>query len=268
MTSGDQKSTVDEIRARFDADVERFSSLQTGQSATMDAVLAMDLVAEAAVVTTLGTTRILDVGCGAGNYTLKVLERLGARSGAGNVDQLSAESGAALRAEPMCFAPACSVTLVDLSGAMLQRAVERVGAATSGEVTAIQGDIREIELEVGTFDVILAAAVLHHLREEAEWRAVFSKFFAALRPGGSIWIFDLVESAIPAVQTMMWRRYGEYLTAFKGEEYRDHVLAYVEKEDSPRSVGFQLEMLRAVGFGVMEVLHKNGPFAAFGAVKR
>ena len=46
------KSTVDEIRQRFDADVERFSNLATGQSATVDAPLAMELIAQAAAVTT------------------------------------------------------------------------------------------------------------------------------------------------------------------------------------------------------------------------
>jgi tRNA (cmo5U34)-methyltransferase len=30
-----QKSTVEEIRARFDHDVERFSNLETGQAATI-----------------------------------------------------------------------------------------------------------------------------------------------------------------------------------------------------------------------------------------
>ena len=35
-----KKSTVDEIRERFDNDVERFSNLATGQSATIDAPLA------------------------------------------------------------------------------------------------------------------------------------------------------------------------------------------------------------------------------------
>ena len=40
------KSTVEEIRERFDADVERFSNLETGQSATVDAPLAMSLIAE------------------------------------------------------------------------------------------------------------------------------------------------------------------------------------------------------------------------------
>ena len=33
----DEKSTVEEIRKRFDADVERFSKLETGQQAAMDA---------------------------------------------------------------------------------------------------------------------------------------------------------------------------------------------------------------------------------------
>ena len=46
------KSTVDEIRQRFDADVERFSNLETGQSATVDAPLDMALIAQAAAATT------------------------------------------------------------------------------------------------------------------------------------------------------------------------------------------------------------------------
>ena len=70
------KSTVEEIRRRFDADVERFSNLETGQSATVDAPLAMALVAEAAAATTPKARHVLDVGCGAGNYTLKLLESL------------------------------------------------------------------------------------------------------------------------------------------------------------------------------------------------
>ena len=37
----DRKSSVPEIRDRFDGDVERFSNLETGQTATFDAALAM-----------------------------------------------------------------------------------------------------------------------------------------------------------------------------------------------------------------------------------
>jgi tRNA (cmo5U34)-methyltransferase len=233
------KSSVDDIRRRFDADVERFSNLDTGQSATVDAPLAMALVAEAAAATTPQARHVLDVGCGAGNYTLKLLEAL----------------------------PGLDVTLIDLSRPMLDRATERVGRVTTGSVAAIQGDIREVELGEARFDIVLAAAVLHHLRTDDEWRSVFTSLHRALRPGGSVWVFDVVESAIPAVQRLMWARYGEYLTALKDAAYRDHVFAYVEREDTPRPLTFQLDLLREVGFAQVEVLHKNVCFAAFGAVK-
>jgi len=233
------KSTVDEIRQRFDADVERFSNLETGQTATVDAPLAMALVARAAAVTTPHARQVLDVGCGAGNYTLKLLE----------------------------FLPNLDVTLIDLSQPMLDRAVARVRLATTGQITNIQGDIRNVELRDGEFDIVLAAAVLHHLRTDVEWREVFAAFYRTLRPNGSIWVFDLVESSIPAIQQLMQQQYGEYLTRFKDEAYRDHVFAYVEKEDTPRPLSFQLDLLRQVGFTQVEVLHKNLCFAAFGAVK-
>ncbi len=233
------KSTVEEIRQRFDADVERFSDLETGQSATVDAPLVMALVAEAAAATTPHARHALDVGCGAGNYTLKLLERL----------------------------PNLDATLMDLSQPMLDRARERVSRATAGRITTIQADIREVELPDEEFDIVLAAAVLHHLRADQEWRDVFAAFHRALRPGGSLWVFDLVESSIPAVGRLMHQRYGAYLTRLKDKSYRDQVFAYVEKEDTPRPLLFQLDLLCQVGFAQVEVLHKNLCFAAFGAVK-
>lgn len=62
-------------------------------------------------------------------------------------------------------------------------------------------------------------------------------------------------------------RYGEYLTELGGEDYRDRVFTYIEHEDTPRSLQFQLDALRSAGFHKLDVLHKHGPFAAFGAVK-
>jgi tRNA (cmo5U34)-methyltransferase len=233
------KSSVDEIRARFDADVERFSNLDTGQSATVDAPLAMDLVAAAAAATTPHARRMLDVGCGAGNYSLKLLQHL----------------------------PNLDVTLVDLSQPMLDRAQQRVGDATSGVISTLQGDVRDLDLGQQQFDIILAAAVLHHLRDDTEWESVFTAFHAALRPGGSLWIFDLIQSSIPAVQQLMWQRYGEYLSGLKDESYRDQVFAYVDREDTPRSLLYQLDLLQSAGFSQVEVLHKNACFAAFGGLK-
>jgi tRNA (cmo5U34)-methyltransferase len=235
----DMKSTVDEIRARFDTDVERFSNLQTGQSATMDAPLALELIAEAAKATTPKAARLLDIGCGAGNYTLKLLEVL----------------------------PRLDVTLIDLSRPMLDRAEQRIRAAGAASIRAIQQDVRDADLGENTVDVIVAAAVLHHLRADDEWRAVFAKLYRALSPHGSLWIFDMVEPDMPWLHDHVWQRWGAYLESFRGPSYRDEVFAYVDREDTPRPLVYQLDLLRAVGFTTVGVLHKHACFAAFGAVK-
>jgi tRNA (cmo5U34)-methyltransferase len=65
----------------------------------------------------------------------------------------------------------------------------------------------------------------------------------------------------------MRERYGEYLAKLKGEAYRNEVFAYIEKEDTPRSLMFQIDLLRKTGFRSVEILHKNSVFAAFGGVK-
>jgi tRNA (cmo5U34)-methyltransferase len=234
-----QKSSIEEIRDRFDRDVERFSNLETGQTATVDAALALDLIARSAAAATPAARAMLDIGCGAGNFTLKVLERL----------------------------PNLDCTLIDLSANMLARASARVTTATAGVVSAIQDDVRSVEMADDSFDVIIAAAVLHHLRDENEWQALFRKLYRWLRPGGSLWIFDLVSHEIDAVQAIMWARYGDYLADFRGEQYREQVFAYVDREDSPRPVLFQCELLRGAGFRKIDILHKNTCFAAFGACK-
>ena len=237
--AGSQKSSVEEIRRRFDADVERFSNLETGQTATLDAPLVLELIAQASQAATPHATSLLDIGCGAGNYSLKLLEVL----------------------------PLQHITLVDLSQPMLDRATQRLSSQTSASINCHQADIRELPLAAESFDVVVAAAVLHHLREEAEWRQVFANIYQSLRPGGCFWISDLVQHSQPALQAMFWQRYGEYLTHLGGTEYAAKVFAYVAKEDSPRPLLFQLDLLRSVGFQDLEILHKHGCFAAFGAVK-
>jgi tRNA (cmo5U34)-methyltransferase len=66
----------------------------------------------------------------------------------------------------------------------------------------------------------------------------------------------------------MWQRYGDYLVSVGGETYRDQIFATIDREDSPRAVTYQLDLLRQAGFTAVELLHKNSCFAAFGAIKK
>lgn len=234
-----QKSTTQEIKERFDNDVERFSNLNTGQVSTIDAEISLELITEAAKAIIPNAKHVLDVGCGAGNYTLKMLAKI----------------------------PHLNCTLVDLSEPMLKRAKERVSQQTNGEIKVLQGDIRDIDFAEQTFDIILAGAVLHHLRGDEDWLQTFQKLFSLLNEGGCLLISDLVIQDTATVNRVIWNRYGDYLEGIGGKDYRQKVFDYIEKEDSPRSLNYQLDLMKKVGFRKTEVLHKNLCFAAFGGVK-
>jgi tRNA (cmo5U34)-methyltransferase len=235
----DDKSTVEEIRENFDRDVERFSNLETGQQATIDAPLVLELVAQTAGRRLNPGNSILDLGCGAGNFTLSLLKEV----------------------------RGLDCHLVDLSQPMLTRAEQRVRAAGANSIATYQSDLRKLCFDENSFDCILAGAVLHHLRHDDDWNSTFSKLNQWLKPSGRLYVADLVYFDLPDAQEVMWQRYGNYLRNFRGEAYQAEVFARIDKEDSPRSLPFQIDLLNKTGFTRYDVLHRNSVFACYFAVK-
>jgi len=230
------KSTIKEIEERFDQDVARFSNLDTGQQTTLDALFNMELITEAIARRYQKPITVLDIGCGAGNYSVKL-------------NQKKQDT---------------TVTLVDLSQPMLDKAYERVNSISNNRPRVFKGDFRDINFQNEKYDVIIATAVLHHLRDDVDWETTFKKLYHLLNENGSVWIFDLVHQNDSALQEYIYKElYGEYLTGLKDQNYRDHVFSYIEKEDSPRPLIYQLGLLEKVGFTQIDVLHKNLCFASF-----
>lgn len=234
-----KKSTTVEIRERFDNDVERFSNLETGQLSTIDAKISLELITEASKRIVPNAKYLLDIGCGAGNYSLMMLTKI----------------------------PDLNCTLVDLSKPMLDKAQERVSQNTNGTIEILQGDIREVALAENQFCIILAGAVLHHLRDDHDWETTFIKLYKLLKPGGCLMISDLITQDAALLNDYTWEIYGDYLENLAGKEYRKKVLDYVAKEDTPRSMNYQLDLMKKVGFSKVEILHKNMCFGAFGGIK-
>ena len=239
MTPQQIKSSPDSIRRNFDQQVERFSNIETGQTTAIDSPLCMELVARSAALLNPEAKRVMDLGCGGGNYAVKVTSLL----------------------------PDVDCTLIDLSANMLAKAEERVAANISGKVLAIQGDYRDIDLGENCFDVITAGTTLHHLREDQEWKSVFSKVFKALKPGGTFWINDIVISETDEINQMML---GGWLSILRKQVSPEEVEMYMdryESEDTPRTLSYQLDLMKQVGFSETIVLHKHFNFAAFGGRK-
>ena len=233
------KSTPETIRNNFDQQVDRFSNIETGQTTAIDSPLCMELVARTAALLNPEAAKILDLGCGGGNYAVKVTS----------------------------FLPDVDCTLIDLSANMLAKAEERVRENINGTVTVIQGDYRDIDLGENCYDVITAGTTLHHLREDQEWESVFAKVFNALKPGGTFWINDIVIGETDEINQMMLDGWISMLKKQVSPEEIEMYLGRYESEDTPRILSYQLDLLKQVGFKETFVLHKHFNFAAFGARK-
>ena len=233
------KRTAAEIGRYFNGEVERFSDLAKGQASIKDARLMMDLLAETASALVPETHAILDIGCGAGNQTLNLLQVF----------------------------PAAECTLLDISPAMLERAKERVGSAASGKVDRVEGDIRTAELPEAKFDIAVAAAVLHHLRDEDDWKRTFAKLHSLLRPGGILLVSDLIRHENPKIEALFKVRQEIFLREALGDAEAERIMQSIAESDTPSPLDFQFECLRQVRFREVALLHKNLVFAAYYALK-
>ncbi len=238
-TETKNKFTVEQIRDKFDNLVEKFANLDTGQTSAIDSAIIMEIIANTASSVNPNAEKVLDIGCGAGNYTLMLLLKI----------------------------PDLDCTLIDLSLPMLEKAKERISKVSNGEINLIQNDIRKIILPENEFDIVIAATSLHHLREKEEWFSVFTNIFKSLSTGGSFWISDVILHDHPQIQKYMYKRYEDYLVNFESEELKNWVNEQIELEDTPRPLNFQLDLLKQVGFKQVEILHKNSVYAAFGGIK-
>ena len=234
-----KKSTPEDIQKRFDRDVERFSDLGTGQEAVIDAPIMLELISELGASIKEDAQNMLDVGCGAGNNSIMMARGR----------------------------PGLNYDLIDLSLPMLERAEERLAKESTGEIRAFHGDFRDVPLSESHYDIIVAAAVLHHLRDDEDWEFCFKKMFSLLKAGGALFVSDFVSHEHDAVQESMWRRYGEHLSAIGDESYRDKVFGYIDIEDSPRSLTYQMELMKSIGFHKIDVLHKRSCFCAYLGIK-
>jgi len=233
------KSSPEAIRRNFDQQVDRFSNIETGQTTAIDSPLCMELVSRSALLLNPDAKNIMDLGCGGGNYAVKVASLL----------------------------PDVDCTLVDISANMLERAVERVAEIISGKVTALHGDYRDLDLGENLYNVITAGTTLHHLCGDDEWELVFRKIYKALRSGGTFWINDIVIGETDEITQMMLDGWKSILRAQVGEDNVGFYLEKYESEDTPRTLSYQLDLLKQVGFKETFVLHKHFNFAAFGARK-
>lgn len=233
-----QKSSIDSIRQNFNEMVGRFTNLETGQATAIDSPLCMALVAQTARAMCPDAQSIMDLGCGGGNYAVKMCEVF----------------------------PLANYTLIDLSENMIREAERRVSTATKGTVRAVCADYKTIDFGYQKYDIITAGTTLHHLRTEQEWELVFGRVFDSLKRGGLFFVNDIVIGETPEIDALMFEGWRSVLQKNVPGEV-DFFLKKYETEDTPQTLTYQLDLMRSVGFSQISVLHKHFNFATFVGVK-
>ena len=150
---------------------------------------------------------------------------------------------------------------------MLERSKERVGSVAAGKVTLVAGDLRTAELTEKNFDIVVAAAVLHHLRDEADWLTGFSRIRDLLRDGGVLLVSDLIRHTNPAVEAVFKARQETFLREALGDAEAERIMRSIAASDTPSPLEYQFSLLRKLGFREVSLLHKNIVFGAYCAIK-
>jgi tRNA (cmo5U34)-methyltransferase len=133
--------------------------------------------------------------------------------------------------------PNLNYTSVDL---IRPKAFERGSKRTNSEVK----DNQNRQVEKNHFDVILVGAVLYHLRNGRDWESKFTKLYKLLSPGGCLMISDLIIQDNELLVEYMLETYEDYLEKVGGAEYIRKVFGYFARENTPRSINYQLYFMK------------------------
>lgn len=172
---------------------------------------------------------ILDVGAGTGLLSALLLEKI----------------------------PDARLTLMDISENMLDMARKRFSGRAGTEYVVCDYSCSELG---GPYDIVCSALSIHHLETEDK-RKLFSRIYAALRPGGMFVNADQADGETPYFR----QRYLDYWDDFlrngpMTEAQHAEILKRRDTLDKNEKLSSQLAWLREAGFSDVDVVYRNRTF--------
>lgn len=210
---------------------------------------ALALIADLAASCASSRPRFLDLGCGHGDVTAVLLERV----------------------------PFASVTLLDLSAEMLARARARFG--DEGRIETVQHDLRDglPASLAGPFDAVVSCFTVHNVEPASRVR-VYADVRRVLRREGLVITGDRVREDAPATQAWVFDRWIAWMTERARTRYGSRKTAaqirarQLELDgalgDQPDSIWAMREDMRRAGFMQIDCLYKNQITAVMVAVNQ
>jgi len=115
--------------------------------------------------------------------------------------------------------PSCNVTAVDLPAIVPTTRRALIDAGRAGQFELVSGDLFEVELSLGTYDLAIAGNICHLFDDTAN-RQLLSILYEALVPGGALAIADIVPDHRPSSRSAGLYELGLHLRTGSGGVHR------------------------------------------------
>jgi tRNA (cmo5U34)-methyltransferase len=195
-------------------------------------------------------TRLLELGCGTGELTLRLLNHC----------------------------PAATVVAMDYSPRMLETASTKVQTAGYGDrVRWVEADFGDWALDKvagldADFDGVVSSLAIHHLTHVMK-QTVFQRVNQQLKPGGAFWNADPVLPESPTLESS-FQQAREHWCLAQGHTLESARAGLGQTEPYGHSSQDQLatlshhwDFLKSAGFSTVDVLWKYYGLAVFGGYK-
>lgn len=182
--------------------------------------------------------KILDLGCGTGNITHKVLERF----------------------------PEARITCLDLSENMIEIAKNKLSDYETVEY--IVGDFTQMQIET-KYDAVISSLALHHIATDEEKEAMYVDIHDVLENGGVFYNADVIKAS----NTYNEQLYNKIALDEMKENgvTEEEILEHKNKRDAndiPVTIFKHIKMLEKAGFEEIDVIWKHYSNAVYGGVKK
>ena len=170
---------------------------------------------------------ILELGCGTGNLTLRLLERF----------------------------PTARLTTIDGSSEMVALTTHRAGHDAQ-RLEAREGRFEEVDAAPGSFDLVTSCISLHHVQDKG---SLYRRLFDVLAPGGHLVFADQLRGGDERVHARNWERWLEFCRSGEPctEEEIESLLEHAEAHDHYTPLPEHFRLLEGAGFADLDCVWRN-----------